>query len=119
MKQPLDIRFLGMEPSPAVVSATRDKAAKLDRFRDDILACRVTIGLEHKHQHQGKPYAVRIDVTVPGQELSIDRVQDEDVYVALRDAFDDMRRRIEDSVRRERGQVKSHPTAHRAADRED
>jgi hypothetical protein len=30
-------------------------------------------------------------------------VQDEDVYVALRDAFDDMTRQLEDSVRRVRG----------------
>jgi len=108
MKQPLDLRFLGMDASPAVAAAAREKAAKLDRFRPDLIACRVTIELLHKHKHQGKPYAVRIDATVPAHELSVDRVQDEDVYVALRDAFDDMRRQLEDSARRDRGQEKSH-----------
>ncbi len=44
--------------------------------------------MPHKHKHQGRPYAVRVDVTLPGQELCVDRVQDEDVYVALRDAFE-------------------------------
>lgn len=108
MKQPLQIRFIGLEPSEAIEAAARTKAGKLDRFRPDIMACRVTIELEHKHQQQGRPFAVRIDVTVPDRELTVDRVQDEDVYVALRDAFDDMTRQLEDSVRRVRGDEKLH-----------
>jgi len=100
MKQPVQILFLGMEPSDAVESATRKKADKLDRFCPDIMACRVTIELASKHQQQGRPFAVRIALTVPNHELSVDRVHDEDVYVALRDAFDDMRRQLEDTVRR-------------------
>ena len=110
MKQPLQVRFLGMEPSDAVESAARKKAAKLDRFCADIMSCRVSIEQAHKHQHQGRPFAVRVDVTLPGHELNVDRVQDEDVYVALRDAFDDMKRQLEDAVRRSRGQEKLHPT---------
>jgi hypothetical protein len=46
---------------------------------------------------------VRLNVTVPDRELTVDRVQDEDVYVALRDAFDDMTRRLAESVQRVRG----------------
>lgn len=110
MKQPLEIRFIGMEPSDAVEAAARRKADKLDRFRPDIMACRITIELAEKHQHQGRPFAVRVDVTVPDDELSVDRVHDEDVYVALREAFDDMKRQLEDSVRRVRGQEKLHAT---------
>jgi len=110
MKQPLEIRFIGMEPSDAVEAAARKKADKLDRFRPDIMACRVTIELAQKHRHQGRPFAVRVDVTVPDHELSVDRVHDEDVYVALREAFDDMKRQLEDSVRRVRGQEKLHAT---------
>jgi ribosome-associated translation inhibitor RaiA/cold shock CspA family protein len=110
MKQPLQIRFVGMEPSEAVESAARRKADKLDQFRPDIMACRVTIESAHKHQHQGRPFAVRVDVTVPDHELSVDRVHDEDVYVALREAFDDMKRQLEDSVRHVRGQEKLHAT---------
>jgi ribosome-associated translation inhibitor RaiA len=72
------------------------------------MSCRVTIELAHKHKQQGHPYAVRIDVTMSGKELCVDRVQNEDVYVALRDAFDGMKRQIEDSARRARGQEKVH-----------
>jgi ribosome-associated translation inhibitor RaiA/cold shock CspA family protein len=110
MKQPLQIRFLGMEPSEAVESAARKKADKLDRFCAAIMSCRVTIESAHKHQHQGRPFGVRIDVTLPDHELSVDRVHDEDVYVALREAFDDMTRQLEDSVRRTRGLEKLHAT---------
>lgn len=111
MKQPLQIRFLGMEPSEAVETAARKKADKLDTVARDIMSCRVSIEQTNKHQHQGRPYAVRVDVTLPDHELSVDRVHDEDVYVALRDAFDDMKRQIEDTVRRRRGQEKLHPVS--------
>lgn len=110
MKQPIQIRFVGMEPSDAIEAVALKKAQKLDRFRSDIMACRVTIELANKHQHQGRPFAVRVDVTVPDHALSVDRVHDEDVYVALRGAFDDMKRQLEDSVRHVRGQEKLHPT---------
>ena len=109
MKLPLHIVFLGMEASEAVEAAARDKAAKLDQFSPDIMSCRVEIELSQKHQHQGRPFAVRIHLTLPGHELTVDRVQDEDVYVALRDAFDRMKRQLEDTVRRTRGLEKQHP----------
>ena len=109
MKQPLELRFIGMDPSEAVEAAAIAKASKLDQFRPDIMTCRAVVELSDKHRHQGKTYAVRVDVTVPGHEFSVDRVHDEDVYVALRDAFDDMKRQLQDSVRRVQGQVKQHP----------
>jgi ribosomal subunit interface protein len=100
MKQPLDMRFIGMEPSAAVEAAALRKAAKLDRFRPDIMTCRVTVELKDKHRHQGQSLAVRVAVTVPDHEFTVDRVEDEDVYVALREAFDDIRRQLQDSLRR-------------------
>jgi ribosomal subunit interface protein len=111
MKQPLEMRFLGMEPSPAIESVAQRKAGKLDQFRPDIMTCRVTVELKDKHHHQGKCFAVRVDVTVSGHELSVGRVHDDDVYVALREAFDDMKRQLQDSVRRVQGHVKEHPMA--------
>jgi ribosome-associated translation inhibitor RaiA len=108
MKLPLDLRFMGMAPSQALEEAVKAKVAQLDRFGPDVMACRVTIEQDHKHSHQGRPFAVRIDVTLPGHELAVNRVQDEDAYVALRDAFDAARRKVEDSVRIRRGEVKQH-----------
>lgn len=95
MKPAVDVRFLGLAPSEAVDNAARDKAARLDKFCRDLMACRVTIELLHKHKLQGRPIDVRIDVRVPGHELVVDHAQDEDVYVALRDAFDGIRRQLD------------------------
>jgi ribosomal subunit interface protein len=110
MKQPLQIQFLGMETSPAVEALAREKALKLDRYCPDIMSCRMVIEHLNKHQHQGRQFAVRIHVTVPDHELAVDRVVSEDVYVALRDAYQDMRRQLEDTTQRRRGFEKTHPT---------
>jgi cold shock CspA family protein len=58
-------------------------------------------------------YHVRIDLTVPGDELVVSRdpgkdQAHEDVYVAIRDAFDAARRQLEDHARQQRLQVKTH-----------
>ena len=107
MKLPVQIAFHGMEISDAVEAAALRKAEKLDRFCPDIMACRVDVDLAQKHKQQGRPFEVRIHVTVPGHELTVDRVQDDDVYVALRDAFDDMKRQLEDRSRRTREQERA------------
>lgn len=108
MKLPVHIRFQGMEPSDALETSAREHAHKLETFAPDIMTCRVDIDLEQKHKHQGRPYGVRIDLTLPGHELVVNRVQHEDVYVALRDAFDSMKRQLEEVVRKRRGQEKQH-----------
>jgi ribosomal subunit interface protein len=97
--QPLQITFHGMEKSDAVDDAVRRKCKHLERFAADIMSCRVVVDQAQMHKHQGRPFGVRIDLTLPGRELVVDRVQNEDVYVALRDAFDDMTRQLEDTVR--------------------
>lgn len=106
---PLQITFQGLERSDAVEAAARAKAHHLDRFSTDIMSCRVAVELLQKHRHQGRPFGVRIDLTLPGHELVVNRVENEDVYVALRDAFDDMKRQLEDAVRQRRGLEKQHP----------
>ena len=111
MKQPLQIRFLGLQPSEAVEAAVREKAARLDHVFPEIMACRVSIELAHKHQQQGRRYAVRVDATLPGHELVVDRVLDDDVYVALRNAFDDIKRRIEGFTERARERRVAPPAA--------
>lgn len=108
MKLPVHIQFHGMEPSDALETSAREHAHKLELFDPGIMACRVAIDLEQKHKQQGRPYSVRIDLTIPGHELVVNRVQHEEVYVALRDAFDNMKRQLEEVVRKRRGQVKQH-----------
>lgn len=100
MKQAPDIRFVGMEPSEALEAAAREKITKLEQFCPQIMACHVVFDLPHRHRNQGRQFTVRLDLTLPGRELAVTRVEHADVYVALRDAFDDMRRQLEDTMRR-------------------
>ena len=100
MKQAPDIRFVGMEPSEALEAAAREKIAKLEQFCPQVMACHVVIDLPHRHRVQGRQFSVRLDLTLPGRELAVTRVEHADVYVALRDAFDDMRRQLEETMAR-------------------
>ncbi len=113
MQVPLQITFRGMEPSEALEAAIRKRAEKLERFYDHIISCRVAVERRHRHHHKGNLYHVRVDVTVPHGEIvaSRDPGKDhshEDAYVAIRDAFDAVRRQLEDYARRQRGEVKVH-----------
>lgn len=114
MKLPVDIRFIGLTPSEAVERAVREKIQHIEGFCQDITSWRVTIEQDHKHQHQGRQIGVRIDVTMPGHELTVNRQQHEDAYVALRDAFDAMKRQVQETVQIRRGEVKQHGQADRA-----
>ena len=113
MAAPLQITVRDMPHSEVLDEAIRKKAEKLNRFYDRITSCRVLIEAAHRHRHQGKRYQVRIDITVPGSEIAITRDPSgndshEDVYVAIRDAFDSARRQLQEYARRERGEVKTH-----------
>ncbi|HIP53834.1 MAG TPA: HPF/RaiA family ribosome-associated protein [Chromatiales bacterium] len=113
MQLPLQITFRHMPPSEALEADIRKYATKLDKFYDQIMSCRVVMSPLNKRHHQGALYQVKIDLTVPGKELVVSRDSGlnhahEDAYVAVRDAFDAMRRELEDYARRRRGQIKHH-----------
>lgn len=116
MQIPLQITFRHMEHSDALETNIREKAGKLDQFADHIMSCRVVVDLEHKHHQQGKLFSIKLDITVPGKEIVVDRHSEqhhahEDPYVAVRDAFDAAKRQLEDYVRKTRGKVKAHETS--------
>ena len=113
MQIPVQIAFRGMNSSPALETRINDKAEKLEQYHDRITSCRVVVEAPHRHSRKGKLYVITIDVTVPGAELVVNTEKrhdqsHEDVYVALRDAFNAMTRQIEDYAREKNGQVKTH-----------
>lgn len=110
---PLQITFKNLDHSDAIEAKIREKAAHLERFAENIMGCRVVVEAPHKHHRKGNIYQVRLDMTLPGDEIVANRRPDlhqahEDVYVAIRDVFDHARRQLEDYVRKQRGKVKSH-----------
>ncbi len=108
MRLPLQLTVRNMSLSEAAEADIREKAARLDSFYDQVMGCRVIVEAPHRHHHKGVLYNVRIDMTVPGSEIVIKREPHEDLYVAIRDAFDAARRQLEDFARRRRGDVKTH-----------
>jgi ribosomal subunit interface protein len=116
MQIPLQITVRGIEHSEALETHIRDKVNKLEEFFDHITSCRVVVELPHKHHQQGKQFNVRIDIGVPGSEIVVNRDHAEDVYVALRDAFDAAKRKIEDYARKMRGDIKIHQPKQRPAE---
>lgn len=110
---PTEVVFHNMDRSEFLEADVREHAAKLSRFYDRIIGCRVVIEAPHRTHRKGKLYAVRIDISIPGGEVVVTHQgpQDhahEDPYVAVRDAFKAAYRRLEDQVRTMRGDVKTH-----------
>lgn len=114
MQVPIRISFEGgLEPSDALRARIEREAKKLERFSDRITACRVAvIGRSGRRRH-GDLYRVNIRLTLPGRDdIVVDQNPDEDhahedAYVAVRDAFEAVRRRLQDHERRFDGRVKS------------
>ncbi|MGE0358948.1 MAG: VTT domain-containing protein [Burkholderiales bacterium] len=108
MQLPVQVTYRGMDSSAALDAAVREKAAKLEEFHPRIMSCRVVVEETARHKAKGKPFEVHVDLKVPGGEIAVTREHDTDVYVALRDAFDAARRKLEDFARVQRGDVKHH-----------
>lgn len=113
MTVPVQVSFRDMDVSDAVEADVKAKAQKLERYFDRIVGCDVVIEAPHRHHRKGKLYGVRIDVSVPGDRIIVNHSKPndhahEDVYVAVRDAFNAAYRRVEDHARKMRGDVKTH-----------
>lgn len=113
MQQEPEITFKDVPHSDAVEARVREYIADLERYCDRIIACRVVLTKQNAGHHKGNLYQCRIVILVPGSEITVNRANPnshahEDIYVAIRDAFDAARRQLQDYVRKIRGQVKAH-----------
>lgn len=108
MQLPLQVTLRDISPSEAVEAYIRERASKLDLYCDGIIRCRVAVEAAARQHRKGKRYSVCIHLVVPGGELVVNRQAAEDLYVAVRDAFETARRKLKDYARRQRGAVKTH-----------
>ena len=95
------------ELTPSIEEEIREKAAKLELYYSPIMGCRVTVEAPARHHRKGY-YDVHIDITVKGAELPVNHQKSADIAIAVRDAFDAARRKLEDYARHQRGDVKRH-----------
>ena len=129
---PIQVTFRGLAPNEALENDIRERVSWLEQFYAGIVRCRVLVEVPHRHRRGGRHFHVRIEVTVPGgtpivvsHEPSLharskdsedeghrkeDEIESVHRYgrVAIREAFDAARRRLEDFAREQRGNVKTH-----------
>lgn len=113
MQKPLELTFANVQHSPAIEKAVHEKVAKLERFYDRIVSCRVVVEARQQNHRKGNLFQVKIFLVVPGGEIVVDRTGSknhahEEWQVALRDAFDAAVRQLEEHATRIRGEVKTH-----------
>jgi cold shock CspA family protein/ribosome-associated translation inhibitor RaiA len=116
MDLPIQITFRSIAHSDAIEFAIRQRAARLDRFCDQIQHCHVTVDMPHEHRHRGNHYAIHIDIVTRAGEICVTRdppLDDshKDFQAVIRDAFDAATRQLQDGVQRLRGDVKDHAQA--------
>lgn len=104
----VQVTFKDTTHSQAIETHIREKAEKLTQFYQRITSCRIVVEALQKHKHQGKVYSANIELTVPGKLLVASHKKNEDIYVAIRDAFHAIERQLEKYVRRRRGDIKNH-----------
>ena len=130
MHRPPTITFRGIDHSPTLDAAIRARINKLETYYGAITGCRVLVEPAQRHHETGNRYHVRIDISVPGDDIVVahepslhasaqaielaetTRVNEPDperkhVLVAIHEAFDIARRRLQDYARRQRGTVKA------------
>jgi ribosome-associated translation inhibitor RaiA len=113
MQIPVQVTFRDLPVDDLMEAECLREAAKLERYYDRITSCRVVVAQPHRNHRTGNQFDVRIDLTVPGAEIVINREppqnhRDEEWQVAVHEAFDRARRRLEDHVHKMRGEVKNH-----------
>lgn len=116
MDIPVRITFQGLDPSAALRAKIKARAQRLQRFADDILACDIVVRACEQRHRRGNRYNVHARVALRDCEIEAGRTPladagNEDPYKAAAQTFDALRRRIEDHVRRRRGDVKRHAPA--------
>jgi hypothetical protein len=131
MPIPLTTTFRRVRGTEGLESQIRKRVDKLGAYSSSVLSARVLVELAERHRHDGNHIHVRINLALRGETLVIDqrvstrptaRARSEDkarkqdelgrdhkrANVAIREAFEAARRRLQDFERRRRGDVKAH-----------
>ena len=106
--------FRNIEHSPAVEEAVYKRLEKLERYCDEIQSLRVTLEAPHNNHHKGKVYHVGVEALVPNHDIVVthdqhDKHSHEDIYVAIRDAFNAVERRLKSVYGKQRSRMTRAP----------
>lgn len=107
------ITYRDFDPPMLAEERIRERIDKLERIFPRIIACQVVAETQARQHQTGNLYHFRVDVSVPGDELVVNKRQNdnhahEDFFVAMRDAFDAMERQLRARAAKMRGETKTH-----------
>jgi len=131
MKIPPKITFRRIRETEGLEGDIRKRLARLPTYCPTLLGVKVLVELTEQHHRDGNRYRVRIDLTVPDEQIVVrhdasgrpgargvaaDKVRKQDeldplhrhARVAIREAFEVARRQLQDYTRRRRGATKAH-----------
>ncbi len=120
METPLQLAWIHVDPSDALTALVRKEVERIEHFHGRITGCAVTLEAPSQHhRHSGTQDRVRIELTMPRGRVVVGRDPPKsqlhaDPYAAVKEAFREARRQLEDHVRRLDGRVKTHVRAARA-----
>ena len=111
---PVEISSRNIELSGEMESLIREKVKKLENFYNGMIGCRIMVDVPHRRRQKGDQFNVRIDMTVPGGELVVKKEYQEDLHVAVTNAFNAAERQLKEFAERQRRDVKVHEERPRA-----
>ena len=99
MTNAFQVVFHNVDQSQALNDALQKRIAKLERFCDQIITGRVVVDSPHNNHHKGKVYSVGLEIHTTSMEVRVNQDQHdnhahEDLYVAIRDAFNVAERQL-------------------------
>lgn len=91
--------YHNIDQTEAISEAVQKRIDKLERYCDHIINGRVVLDSPHNNHHKGKVYSVTLELHTPTLEVRVNQDQHdnhahEDLYVAIRDAFNVAERQL-------------------------
>ena len=92
MTNEFQVVYHNIDQTKAISEAVKKRIDKLERYCDHIINGRVVLDSPHNNHHKGKVYSVTLEIHTPELEVRVNQDQHdnhahEDLYVAIRDAF--------------------------------
>jgi hypothetical protein len=104
MQTTIALTFRHLDRSGSLEHRARKLGSRLERFSERITRCHITLEGADTRCDARTPYLVKIDLVVPGAQihadsLHVDGAGHEDIYLALRDAFNNAKRQLQELQR--------------------
>jgi ribosome-associated translation inhibitor RaiA len=104
---PINIVFRDFAPTESIHNSVYDQIERLLPFHRKISSCQVAISEPHRHKNNGRIYHIGIKLGLRGRPVYITRepeqnAEHEDIYIAIRHAFDAAKKRLQSLTEKRR-----------------